>query len=463
MSLLKFDYKCHMRNDKFLLIFPEIPYWIIVDSSGKSIIDLFYKYDTFREVYDYICMKSTTGKQLKQLKLIYTHFKNNGIFDFIIPKKSMDEWHHNIYSAGINITKNCNLKCPYCYADANSLENNENNIDSLTKEDISKFLDGVKKYATKNCSIQLTGGEPLLRKDLLYHAIEYSRRLGIAYVTVNTNGILLDDKDIDFFKRFNVDNVTISLDGVHENAHDLVRGKGTFRAAKRAIHQLKDNGIYVTASITVHKDNMDEVVPFLKYCEEMGVEGFNSPTFPVGRGKNIDNGIEPCDISELCSNIREAYEAGILSENAIRYSFLYIIVNSVKNITRRYYCNSAIASLFLNSDGKIYPCANTIGLSTFYGGDIKCESFDNIWINSEKFNFIRNNINIAEGKDCCNCELRYICAGFCRAITYLNTNSLYGRSIWCKEIHKSIIDAMWFVADHPTIFKGMIDKFSIEK
>lgn len=457
--ILNYKFKEYKRGNRFLLVFPDIPFWLVLKQANKNIIEAFQHSNTIEESLKYLSKNYDlliTQNIMNAVINMYQYLNEKGIVSFVPQRKLEEKWNQKIVSAGVNITKNCNLNCSYCFADANHNGLDSKKVESLTKNDIKKYLDGVKKYASDNCAVQFTGGEPLLNRDLFFYGIQYARKIEIPYITVNTNGILLDDHDIYLFKKYGVNNVTVSLDGLNADKHDFIRGKGTFSIAKKALLKLKKSGLYVTACMTIHADNINELIPFLKFCYENNIEGFTAPLFPLGRG--AFGKVVPCKLNDIYLKITTAYTNGDLPAEAIRYSFVQTISTLLNRISRRYYCCTGTSSLFLDIDGSIYPCANTIGPKIFLAGNIKNQTFDSIWINSKNLKHLRNDINLAEGS-CSNCDLKYLCSGFCRGLNYQVTKSLDNKSIWCEDIHETIINGMWFLADHPNIFSKYEDKF----
>ena len=97
------------------------------------------------------------------------------------------------------LTENCNLKCKYCY------EKNKT-TNEIDFENIKSIIDYEIKQNNKNSLINFYGGEPLLRKDLIYKTINYIKskntktkfNFGLA-----TNGMLLDDEFLKYIKKNN--------------------------------------------------------------------------------------------------------------------------------------------------------------------------------------------------------------------------------------------------------------------
>ena len=100
----------------------------------------------------------------------------------------------------IQLTKNCNLECDFCFDNINNKKTNK----EISKEEVFKIIDDVKG---KTNAIRFTGGEPLLRRDL-NEILAYSKKNNI-YTILNTNGLLFNEENISILN--NVDDLLISF------------------------------------------------------------------------------------------------------------------------------------------------------------------------------------------------------------------------------------------------------------
>lgn len=119
----------------------------------------------------------------------------------------------------IAITNRCNLNCIHCTAKSNIDE-----IDTLSLKEIYAIIDQICDVNPR--IINITGGEPLIRKDIL-QILNYIRNKYSGYIVLSTNGILINKNNIDFIIS-NVDEVSISLDGYNQESVEKIRGKGVY-------------------------------------------------------------------------------------------------------------------------------------------------------------------------------------------------------------------------------------------
>jgi Fe-coproporphyrin III synthase len=152
-----------------------------------------------------------------------------------------------------NITRQCNLKCKHCYAQALSKKTS----DELTTQEGKTLLDDLSSYGAP--VILFSGGEPLMRPDLPELA-EYAVAKGMRAV-ISTNGTLITRELAKTLKTIGLSYVGISLDGLAA-VNDHFRGvSGAFDQALTGIRNCREAGIKVGLRFTINRMNQDQVSP----------------------------------------------------------------------------------------------------------------------------------------------------------------------------------------------------------
>lgn len=116
-----------------------------------------------------------------------------------------------------HLTRRCNLNCKYCYENKG--------IEDLSFESIKLVIDSEIKAKNKISTISFYGGEPLIRKDLIYQTVDYIKSQKSKtkfFFNMTTNGTLLDEEFIAFAKKNEFLHIAYSFDGIKE-VHDLNR------------------------------------------------------------------------------------------------------------------------------------------------------------------------------------------------------------------------------------------------
>jgi uncharacterized Fe-S cluster-containing radical SAM superfamily protein len=142
--------------------------------------------------------------------------------------------------AKLELTYHCNLRCGFCYTDSprRTLARTAEMSDEEWRRIVAETIDlGV-------IEVVLTGGEPLLRRELTLEAVERLTAAGVM-VTLNTNGWFLDAEAADRLAGTGV-RVHVSLDGASPELHDASRGvPGAWRRAVDAVDLMLSRGTRV--------------------------------------------------------------------------------------------------------------------------------------------------------------------------------------------------------------------------
>lgn len=117
------------------------------------------------------------------------------------------------------ITKNCNLRCLHC-----DIWKNKNYGGELDDEKWLQALEEIKNWLGTQ-EIEINGGEPLLKKELVAKLIEKCSQLNLP-VGLNTNGTIIDRQTAKNFFEYNLKSVKISLYSLNAAIHDELRGMG---------------------------------------------------------------------------------------------------------------------------------------------------------------------------------------------------------------------------------------------
>ena len=152
----------------------------------------------------------------------------------------------------LEVTKRCNLRCRFCFADGGSAED---------EPDAAELKDAIREIA-RRCGgplLQLSGGEPTLRDDLP-ELIRFAKEAGCSYVQLNTNGIRLA-REPDYAKKLadaGLDIVFLQFDGTRDEIYESLRGMPLLAIKKEAIRVCGENRVGVTLVPTVVKGVNDD-------------------------------------------------------------------------------------------------------------------------------------------------------------------------------------------------------------
>jgi Fe-coproporphyrin III synthase len=223
------------------------------------------------------------------------------------------------------ITTNCNLNCKHC------LINHKPKKELSTKE-CFLIIDILKKLGCKQ--INFTGGEALVKEDFL-KILEYSYKKGIIS-NLFTNGIKINNKNINFLKRY-INSVGISIEGTKE-ANDFIRGENSYNKVNRTLKLLSKKKIPFGIYMTLNKQNILNLKKALKKIKRYNPQNISLNEL-VLRGRAKQNK------KEIYLKINREEILNILKE---------VFPNEKFRIEKG--CNFNPKNIFLTSEGKFYFC-----------------------------------------------------------------------------------------------------------
>lgn len=183
------------------------------------------------------------------------------------------------FKAILEITSACNLRCMHCFGDFHA-----GTKDELSTDEILRILDTLQKMGTEGLNI--TGGEPLLRKDLL-EILDYC--YGKFSFSLLTNGTLIDDNFSSKFSEYRPSPIQVSLHGYKAEDHEFITGlPGSFNRTINGIKSLVNNGIYVMVAYLYRPGDIRYIERMAEFCADLEVSmlrvGIN---LNIGRGENL--------------------------------------------------------------------------------------------------------------------------------------------------------------------------------
>ena len=326
-----------------------------------------------------------------------------------------------------NFTNACNLRCKHCYQNAGPkpLPN------ELTFEEKLNVLNQLDEMEIP--SIAFSGGEPTIHPDFIPIVKEASRR-GI-YTAVATNGLAFASESFtDKALKAGLNYVEVSLDSTDPKVHDEFRGiKGAWELAVKGIKNVvKHGGASTGIAMTLTKLNKDQIGDMVRLAEELGVTRVIFFNFiPTGRGKeNVAFDLTPEEREEALRWIyRESRRSSVQvvstapqlarvswqmsqGEDVLPTHFSIPRSQTLRSLAEFIGgCGAGRIYAAIQPDGKVTPCV----FMPIIVGDLRKQTFKDIWENSEVMLKLRNKDLIKP--PCGECPYRYVCGG-CRARAY---------------------------------------------
>ena len=165
-----------------------------------------------------------------------------------------------------NLVRRCNLACMHCY----SISADVDFPGELSTSEVLSVMHDLKLSGVP--ALVLSGGEPLLRRDLFEIAAR-AKAMGF-YTALSTNGTLIDVPLAMRIRDTGFDYVGISLDGLEETHDRFRRRKGAFEKSRGALRLLRDMGVKVGVRFTLTRDNAADFEPLLDLVEAERIPRF---------------------------------------------------------------------------------------------------------------------------------------------------------------------------------------------
>lgn len=189
----------------------------------------------------------------------------------------------------LELTPHCNLDCKMCYVHLSQKQYPESSL--LSVETWISLIDEARKKGLM--SISLSGGECLTYPgfdDVYMHLYQHGIR-----TSVLTNGLLLDDQRISFFKRYPPYRIQITLYGRDEEEYESVTGRRVYRQIMEHLSRLKESGLHAGISITPNLYMNPDIRTLLETAQKTGFPWQVNCSLLVPRN---ETGRKGCDLTQ---------------------------------------------------------------------------------------------------------------------------------------------------------------------
>lgn len=345
----------------------------------------------------------------------------------------------------------CNLRCPYCYYINEDTKEYGKVISNDTLRNLFfKVKEYLKESKKDKFAFVFHGGEPLMLgikrfSEILRLQAEILYGFNIANL-LQTNGVLINQKWIDFFKAFDV-KIGVSLDGDKEY-HDLMRttinGKGTFEKIKSNLKLLNENQIEFGLICVINgKFNPERI---LKTFVDLGVTYCDLLIPMTNNALQKLNNDSYVNIQEIANFFSKCFDLWVTKYSSqINIRLFHYMLNNAFGINHGYLNagNGKISdSLICETDGQICLDTDFSLIDRFSLGEEYILNEANIFNpNFNFFSFLKNLERVSKSKlsfknatDCQSCTVRSICRGAHPGSRYDDNHSFNNRSAYCNAM-----------------------------
>ncbi len=268
-------------------------------------------------------------------------------------------------------TSRCNLNCLHCGSDCTK----DSSFDDMPLADFLSALDTIPR-TSERITVVLTGGEPLLRRDIEQCGMEIRKR-GMHWSMVS-NGYLYDEQKHIALLNAGMGALTFSLDGLEENHNWLRNAKNSFSKADRAIDlAVKSPRLNFDVVTCVNQRNLPELPAIFDYLILKGVKAWRLFTIvPIGRAKqNPELFLTDQQLKEVMDFIKTRRKLSLIDVKFSCEGFVGSYENEVRN--GFFFCRAGINIGSILIDGSISACPNID--RSFAQGNIYHDNFYDVW------------------------------------------------------------------------------------
>ncbi|MDQ3418612.1 MAG: radical SAM protein [Acidobacteriota bacterium] len=349
------------------------------------------------------------------------------------------------YVVSWNLTYRCNLACEHCYLDAGPtpLVGTENFADrsELGTEECFKVIEELAAFAPE-CVTILTGGEPLLRRDIL-EIVRRAADRGL-WVVVGTNGVRITENLARRLADAGARGLSLSLDALDPDRHDRFRGvRGAWRNTVEGAGILNRTGLPFIVQTTAGSHNLSELEAIADFAHDrLAAKVWNLYFLvPTGRGQFVSD-ITPAQYDEVLASlyrIQGNYQGRMLvNAKCAPHYIKTVLENALETGSKpagapiRTYsggaggCPAGTHYMGIRPNGDVTPCPYL----PVFAGSLRSARLSDLWTSSPLFTGIRQRTSL--GGRCGECEMNPQCGG-CRARAYGMTGDVMAEDPLCTH------------------------------
>ena len=314
---------------------------------------------------------------------------------------------HQLKALFFEVTSRCNARCEHCGSSCGDFIPK----DEITADEIKGVLDDVnEKYGAQNIMLYITGGEPMVRKDL-FEIMEYAHNLGFHW-GMTSNGILIDEEAVKKMEKAYMETVSISIDGTKELHESFRKVPGAFDKILKGIKLMQKCPTISDLQVTtcVNKKNIDQLDDILKIVKDLGVTDWRIiEVDPIGRAKgNTDLLLDAEDNRRMFQYIIETRKKN--PDMQIKYGCGHFLGNdlNIELLGNCYFCFTGYWVGSVLSNGDVFGCPDIERRPELIQGNIRERKFSDIWENEFK---PYRKIDRTSNKKCLKCPDWKSCLG----------------------------------------------------
>lgn len=331
------------------------------------------------------------------------------------------------------LTYRCPLQCPYC---SNPLDFAGGRFkDELTTEEWCRVFREAHDLGV--VQLGLSGGEPTLRPDLV-ELVRCAKQLGL-YSTLVTSAYRLTAERLAELKEAGLDHVQISIQGADRELSDRIAGTASYDDKLAAYRATRELGFPLTVNVVLHRQNLHQVEALIGLAERLGAERIElANTQFYGWALHNRAALMPTK-AQLAAGWEIVQRERRRLGN--RLEIIWVLADYHEEFPKPCMGGWANAYMTVTPAGEVWPCHAAGRIKTLTFANVRNQSLDWIWNESDAFTRFRGDAWMPE--PCRSCERKTKDFGGCRCQAFLITGDAAATDPVCSlSPHRPLIDAV---------------------
>jgi len=330
------------------------------------------------------------------------------------------------------VTHRCPLHCPYC-SNPLALVGAER---ELTTEEWKRVLSEARDLGV--LQLGLSGGEPLVRKDLEVLA-GHAHSVGL-YTTLVTSGVGLTRSRAAALRDAGLEHIQISIQDSETESADRIAGMRAVRQKEEAAALVRELGFAFSINAVLHRENLDRIGEIIDLAGSMGADRLelaNTQYYGwalANRSALLPTAAQAAAAEAVAADAKHRYRG--------RMQIVYVLPDYHESYPKPCYGGWGQVYIVVTPDGQALPCHGATHITTLRFDNVRDRSLEWIWTDSPAFQAFRGDEWMHE--PCRSCPRKTVDFGGCRCQAFALTGDAANTDPVCTlaPLHGIIEDAV---------------------
>lgn len=335
-----------------------------------------------------------------------------------------DEQGSRVESIYYSVTGKCNMQCKFCALNCGPNVSTEKD---LTMDSIIEMVKQIKELPVRK--VVITGGEPLVRNDILEILKCFAEHIGNDKITLQTNGLLLSPEFIVEVCPY-INYLEISIENLFSN-------RVLLKKMERIFHTCLKYKVALSFSFVADKETLQYFSEALNFSEKFNAHFQYRIVSNIGRATENDLSLSDKEMVDLYIKLLDYIITA--PEKGVDY-----MESLLANLYPQRSCGAYGKVLAIHPDGEVFMCANLVN-EEYSIGNIKENGMNTVLDNLSKKlkdKEIKKILLVDNSSQCRTCKYIYFCNGKCAAETIKSNEN--GDSCYLK---KKMLEFKMFYTD----------------